>query len=148
MKNMETLIKHIAPCGGNCVTCMAYIRKKNSCPGCREDNINKPYHCARCRIKNCDELINNDLDYCYECSKFPCKRMKQLDKRYRTNYNFSMIENLENIKKKGIEIFIEDEKKRWTCLNCGGIISVHRGYCSDCGEIKFYHKGNNRARIK
>ena len=148
MQNREITIKQISPCGVSCVICMAYLRKENSCPGCREENKNKPYHCARCRIKNCDEFKNNDINYCYECSSFPCKRMKQLDNSYRNNYNFSMIENLENIKNKGIEIFIEDERKRWTCSKCGGIISVHRGYCSICGEIKFYHKGTNRAKIK
>jgi len=147
LEKMEILIRHIAPCGANCVTCMSYLKKAKSCPGCRDNNINKPFHCVRCRIKNCDELRDNNFDYCFECRKFPCKRMKQLDNRYRTNYNFSMIENLENIKKNGIEEFIEGEKKRWICSICGGIISVHRGYCSDCGEIKYIHKGTNRAKI-
>jgi len=147
LEKIEILIRHIAPCGANCVNCMSYLKKEKSCPGCRDNNINKPFHCARCRIKNCDELRNNNFDYCFECRKFPCKRMKQLDNRYQTNYNFSMIENLENIKKNGIEEFIEGEKKRWICSKCGGIISVHRGYCSDCGEIKYFHKGTNRAKI-
>ena len=31
----------IAPCGMNCNICMAYLREKNKCPGCREIDINK-----------------------------------------------------------------------------------------------------------
>ena len=34
------------------------------------------------------------VQYCYECAEFPCRSLKHLDKRYRTNYRMSMIENL------------------------------------------------------
>jgi len=43
-----------------------------------------------------------------------------------------MIENLENIKRLGIKEFLKNEKIRWTCPKCGGIIYVHKGYCIDC----------------
>ena len=58
----------------------------------------------------------------------------QLDKRYRTNYGMSMIENLERIKEIGLNVFVEGERERWLCLKCGGVICVHRGYCYDCGQ--------------
>jgi hypothetical protein len=29
----------IAPCGMNCGVCMAYLREKNKCPGCRLINV-------------------------------------------------------------------------------------------------------------
>jgi hypothetical protein len=47
-----------------------------------------------------------------------------------------MIENLENIEKSGIRAFIKNEKIRWRCSECGGIICVHRGSCSACGRDK------------
>jgi hypothetical protein len=62
--------------------------------------------------------------------------MKHLDKRYRTNYNMSMIENLENIKEFGIRTFLRAEKKKWTCSECGGTICVHKGFCYSCGKKK------------
>lgn len=46
----------------------------------------------------------------------------------------SVLENLENIKKLGVREFVQNEKIRWTCSECGGIICVHTGYCSNCGE--------------
>jgi uncharacterized OB-fold protein len=46
----------------------------------------------------------------------------------------SVLENLENIKKIGVREFVQNEKIRWTCPECGGIICVHNGYCSNCGE--------------
>lgn len=35
-------ISLIAPCGMNCSICMAYLREKNKCPGCRGNDIDKP----------------------------------------------------------------------------------------------------------
>jgi hypothetical protein len=124
----------LAPCGINCRVCIAYLREKNTCPGCRINTINKPVTRNRCRIKNCNELHKNNLKFCFECRTFPCERMKHMDKRYRTKYHMSTIENLENMKKIGVSEFIKNEKIRWTCSQCGGIICVHRGYCYTCGK--------------
>ncbi len=136
--NTTSLIKSklIAPCGMNCTLCMAILlRKKNKCPGCRGSNAGKPDACVRCIIVNCDSLKRNKLKYCsVKCDKYPCKRLKNLDKRYRTKYSMSMIENLENIEKSGIRAFVENEKVKWACSECGGIICVHRGFCSNCGK--------------
>ena len=74
--------------------------------------------------------------FCFVCENFPCERLKHLDKRYRTKYKMSMIENLELIKKLGLKKFVAKEKMRWACSECGGIICVHKGYCSSCGKMK------------
>ena len=136
----KTIIKAelIAPCGMNCAICMGHLlREKNKCPGCRGNNTNKPINCVKCVILNCDFLIRTQLNYCSEkCEKFPCTRLKNLDKRYRTKYGMSMIENLKDIEQLGIRAFIKNEKIRWSCSACGGIICVHRGYCSKCGKYK------------
>ena len=124
----------IAPCGMNCGDCIAYLRDKNKCPGCRLFDNDKPVTIAKCKIKNCIELEKNKLKFCYRCDKFPCSRIKQMDKRYRTKYNMSMIENLENIKNHGIRKFIRNEETRWACKKCGGTICCHRGYCYSCGK--------------
>jgi hypothetical protein len=74
-----------------------------------------------------------DLRYCFDCGKYPCDRLNQLDKRYRTNYGMSMIDNLNNIKQFGIRNFIRQERDRWTCPKCREIICVHEGSCIICG---------------
>lgn len=124
----------IAPCGVNCGICLAYLREKKKCPGCRGSDENKSFSCINCRIKNCDELNKNNIKFCFECKKIPCTRLKNLDKRYRLKYNMSMIENLENIKKFGVRKFVNNEKIRWACPKCGETICVHRGCCYNCGE--------------
>lgn len=134
-KSMSTT-ELIAPCGLNCRICIAHLRAKNKCPGCRAENKNKPKTRRNCKIKNCSGLKKNDSKYCFSCAIFPCARIKHLDERYRTNYNLSTIENLENIKKIAVRKFIEDEKVKWTCSGCGGTICVHKGYCITCGAKK------------
>lgn len=131
IKNSSTFLL-IAPCGMNCALCYAYQRTKNHCPGCRVEDDRKSFSCANCRIKNCAKLKDASISFCYECESFPCKRLKHLDKRYRTKYNMSMIENLESIKKNGIEKFASSENKRWACNNCGESICVHKGGCLNC----------------
>ena len=136
---MESLNRFslIAPCGMNCGICMAYLREKNKCPGCRGNNKNKPKYCIKCVIVNCENLKKTNLKFCSKkCENFPCTRLKNLDKRYRTKYNMSMIENLNNIEKLGIRAFVKNEKMRWSCSECGGTICVHKGYCYSCGEKK------------
>ncbi len=131
--NME--VYHIAPCGMNCSLCMAYQREKNRCIGCLGPDDNKPKSCVLCTIKNCDKRNPDEgLGYCFQCEKMPCKRLKQLDKRYTGKYHMSMLENLEMIKEQGIERFIENEINRWTCPNCGQLVSVHRDNCIRCGQ--------------
>jgi hypothetical protein len=126
----------IAPCGMNCGICMAYLREKNKCPGCRFFHAKEPVSIARCKIKNCDVIQKGKIKYCFECDHVPCDKLKHLDKRYRTKYNMSMIENLEAIKNFGIRKFLKNENVRWTCSHCGGRFCVHKGTCIDCGLKK------------
>jgi hypothetical protein len=128
----------IAPCGINCGTCMAYLReKKNRCHGCRFTDLNIPKTRLNCRIKNCEHLEKTESKLCSDCHLFPCARLKQIDKRYRTRYKTSLIKNLDTIKEMGMTYFIENEVRRWSCPNCGSILSVHKDHCMRCSfEVK------------
>lgn len=130
MDNMRTEL--IAPCGMNCRLCRAYQREKKQCKGCNGDNATKPAYCLKCVIKNCSTIENNTTGLCYECNKFPCRRLKQLDTRYRTKYQMSMIEKLEHIKQYVMDTFLQNEEIRWTCKECGNIVCVHHSICLVC----------------
>jgi hypothetical protein len=124
----------IAPCGMNCGICRAHLRTNRICPGCHGEDAKKSASCIKCIIRNCETIKLNKSKFCFECENYPCKRLIQLDKRYRTKYSMSMIENLGNIKRIGLSAFIENEKERWLCQRCGGVICVHQGYCLSCGD--------------
>lgn len=128
----------IAPCGMNCRLCLGYIREKNKCPGCLRivSSESQKSKCrTTCQIRNCDEITKGKSKYCSDrCIRFPCARLKQLDKRYRTRYGMSMIDNLTMIHKCGIRHFLRMEKGKWVCPECGAMICVHWPSCLSCGK--------------
>lgn len=133
--------KHIAPCGMNCSLCIAYqFREKDLnkrgfmrmyCPSC----IPRGKNCTHMADK-CELLGKGILRFCYECESFPCKRLKSLDKRYRTKYHMSMIENLKFIQENGMDAFLAKEEKIWRCPECDGVICCHNGLCLKCNLDK------------
>jgi len=123
----------IAPCGMDCGGCIGYLREKNTCPGCMVGEGPTSKYCRECIIRNCPQIASNESGFCYECEKYPCPRLKRLDKRYRNKYHMSMLENLDAIKTKGLQAFVKQNTERWTCAECGARLSVHRVKCLECG---------------
>lgn len=126
----------VAPCGMNCGVCFARLRTVNRCPGCMSYGVDKPNHCNNCRIAHCPELEQAYARFCYECTRFPCLRLRTLDKRYRMKYGISMIDNLRSIREDGLDHFLLTENSRWKCSQCGSILCVHRPECPACGAIR------------
>jgi len=124
----------IAPCGINCGTCMAFLRDKNKCFGCNVDFDSKKKTCTQCKIKNCEQLAMLSSGMCYECDMFPCEKIVHMDTRYRTKYRASTIKNLVTIKEAGMETFLNQEQKKWTCPKCGSTTSVHWFNCPVCSH--------------
>ena len=131
----------IAPCGMNCGICIAFFgytlngkKRKHVCKGCRLRNTHQSLDRSLCAFikKQCEKLATNQLEYCFQCINFPCENLTTLDKRYRTKYGMSMIENLEYIQTNGIQQFLKHEAERWKCPACGGIICVHNKICYSC----------------
>jgi hypothetical protein len=129
-----------APCGMNCLVCYVHLKNKKPCNGCLGSEDNKPERCKICNIKNCAH--ERGYSYCYECVEFPCKNIKNLEKSYKTRYATSLIENSISVKMNGINKFQKTEKTRWICKKCNGVLSLHDGICSECGE-----KGENYFKI-
>jgi hypothetical protein len=113
--------KLIAACGMNCGLCAAYLREKNTCPGCNVYDANMPVSRKRCVMRSCGK--RGESRFCFSCSTFPCEKLKHLDKRYRTKYGMSMLANLESIKALGIRAFVRKEEKRW--VRGGKVFCVH-----------------------
>lgn len=126
----------IAPCGIHCAYCYAYLRKKNHCPGCYADDKLKPKSCRNCFKKNC--VREKGISYCIECDVFPCQKMKYFNKRYKTRYRTDLIAGLEIIKNEGKKAFLEAERKRLSCPECGGKINLHTKECQSCGKSGEY----------
>jgi hypothetical protein len=122
----------IAPCGMNCALCLAFQRPKRKCHGCWGQDSDKSISCRSCIIRNCETIRSNSSHFCYECEKMPCKRLKQLDARYRTKYSMSMIANLTEIKEQGVDAFLVHQAEKYSCPTCQGMLCVHRSRCLKC----------------
>jgi hypothetical protein len=133
----------MAPCGINCRLCRAYARDKKACPGCRGDNTLKPKTRVTCKIKTCEKRLREKIEYCFDCDEFPCALLTHLDKRYRTNYGTSPIDNLTSIKKIGFSKFIRNENKKWTCPQCEAMLYMHEPQCLSCGYVWLKQKDAN-----
>ena len=132
---MATFSSHlVAACGMNCAICMAHLRERKPCPGCRTTDDDKPVTRVRCKIKTCSKLGKGGNGFCYGCDEFPCENLTRLDTRYSTKYHMSMIANLCRIKGLGMEEFLRYEAARWTCSACGGTLCLHEGKCVECGR--------------
>jgi ribosomal protein S27AE len=44
-----------------------------------------------------------------------------------------MVENLKELKEKGMEEFLRGQREKYECPNCGDVFSVHDGKCYACG---------------
>lgn len=127
----------IAPCGMNCRLCVNYqmyekdLTKKGfhrePCPGC----IPRGENCTHLG-NSCTLLAEGQVRFCFQCEQYPCKRLKALDKRYRNKYHMSMIENLESIRTRGLDAFLQEQEKVWQCPSCGDVICCHNGLCMNC----------------
>ncbi len=127
----------IAPCGMNCAICGGYLALKHDV---KKRGVRMPY-CSGCRVRGkmcaylkkwCGLLLKNSVRYCHECAGFPCKRLETIDRRYRSRYRMSMIENLRVIEAQGVKKFLAQQSKKWRCTRCGGTISCHNGLCFVC----------------
>jgi hypothetical protein len=148
MKTNQMKKELIAPCGANCMICMAYLRTKNHCNGCRNDDTNKAKSCIECKIKTCEHMNEQGIEFCFQCTNYPCKKIKHIDNRYRKNYSYSMIDSLHYLKVHGMKLHLKNETTKWICIDCGGVICVHRGFCIKCGKIYYPNIGNYRSLIK
>lgn len=129
----------IAPCGINCAVCKRYLAYVNQiplskgviyCKGCRPQDKKCALLKPECR--KILKLAEDEVDYCCDCDSFPCEKLSCLDKKYREKYGISVIDNLEQIRTQGLADFLEDQMKRYTCPQCGGLISMHDKKCYKC----------------
>ena len=135
-KNLFTA-EMVAPCGLDCSLCKLALSETNPCPGCLGPNENKPAFCAeQCSIVLCRKRKDNRYRYCDECPDYPCKDVLEKENRYSSKYPLyeSPGKNLREIRELGMDKFLKNERRQWTCKDCGSVICVHTGICSGCGK--------------
>ena len=132
----------VAPCGINCGVCKAYLAYVHEVPRQR----NRVTHCAGCRprAKNCyikrgcktKKLTRGKIPSCSQCDMMPCEKLAYLDRRYRTHYSLSLVENLKTLEEKGMDEFLRLQEEKHSCPVCGDVVSVYYGKCYGCDYMR------------
>ena len=120
----------VAICGVFCGGCPVY---RIRCYGCRSTDrgpIQERTSKWNCKKRDC--ALEKGLQHCGECAKLSCTLRKPLEKRYIQNYQIDLAENCRQIKLLGAEGWIESQRKKYTCPNCGQSFSPYDLWCVKC----------------
>jgi hypothetical protein len=136
-----------AYCGLYCASCTVFLATKNNtisklaeewgknvnditCCGCKSQTVTE--FCRSCALKTC--AAAKGLEFCIECDDFPCRSLENFknDKRY--PYHIEVYDSLKTIKEHGVEYWLDEMKKRWSCSQCGREHGWFTLECPDCGN--------------
>ena len=107
--------------------------KEVRCDGCLSDRVFEP--CIDCHHSFRQCANEKKVTWCYECTDFPCQRLKEFKDIHVVNgvhHHKKVIENLQNIKKNGIERFVEEQEKKGKCPQCGKRLYWYLRECPIC----------------
>lgn len=95
------------------------------CNGCLSDNLFM--HCKQCDIREC--IKQKGYEGCHQCDEFPCKYIESFSMAVGKKV---ILRSVPYRKKHGTKKWIEDEKARYFCPECGN--KVFRGVikCNKC----------------
>ena len=85
-----------------------------------------------CKVVRC--LDKKGLTYCFECKNYSTCELhnKWVDIFLKEGEDIKS--NLERIKSGNIDAWLKEEKRRWTCDECGKPISMLLDRCHWCGK--------------
>lgn len=142
---MEIQRELVAPCGLYCGACAirgAYLSddpafkekvaagygvkaEDLTCEGCLSET---PFlYCRTCSIKSCAK--EKGYDGCFQCNDFPCSLVEA--------FPFPagkavILATVPEWKRLGTEKWVEAQKKRYTCAQCGGPLYRGSKRCRNC----------------
>jgi len=132
--NQDFDAKLFARCGINCRICVGFFgytllgERQTPCGGCRTREKTCTFF-----EKNCEHKEQKaKIEYCFDCTYFPCENLKKIDQYYNQKYSISIIENFTFIKTHGMDAFLKNEKEKWKCPTCGGVFCKHTNRCYTC----------------
>ena len=141
-KNKRT--KELAPCGVYCAACPSYSK---TCLGCSSDKKQIRKSKWNCKIRICCYALK-ELDYCFDCGQFPCKiiHKKLIDSHAgdsRFKYRHELPENYIRYNDMKLDKYLQYQKEKWKCPDCGGTVKFYIYSCDKCGKQMFPGTASN-----
>jgi len=97
------------------------------CRGCKTE-VTAAF-CTNCGMRVCAR--EKGLEFCSECTDYPCEMVTTF-RNDNASHHSVIINNLERIKEIGGEKWLEEQKERWSCLQCGTRFGWYTEKCSKC----------------
>ena len=111
--------------------CLGSVPKEElACGGCKSDAVYAG--CFACSFRDC--ALEKGLSHCVDCVDYPCKMYS----RWQSAAKFlphvrEAVSSLTAIKRDGVDSWLEAQKKRWSCPDCGTPFSWYALTCRRCG---------------
>jgi hypothetical protein len=99
------------------------------CDGCI-GNGRVASFCSRCEMRACPN-DKKDVTRCSDCQEFPCTLITNFNNDGMPHHG-EVLNNLQQIKKMGIEKWAQYDEERWQCPECTSRISWYDSKCSKC----------------
>ena len=81
-----------------------------------------------------DCAVEKGITYCTQCSDFPCQTIIDFNNDGRPHHSEVLI-NVRRQQEIGIDAWLDEQEKRWRCLNCRCIIEWYDTECPQCTTI-------------
>jgi len=98
------------------------------CYGCKSGDLSS--WCNECEFKSC--AIKKSVEFCSECDEYPCKMLKNFQGDKAVHHS-SVIRNSDRIRNVGVNKWLDEQAKRWSCPECGITSTWYRETCDECG---------------
>ncbi len=114
------------------VACLRGVPKEElSCGGCKSDNLYAG--CKACGIRRCAR--EKEIEHCDECADYPCKSYRAWKKVAKLLPHLQGAPaSLKRIKDDGVDHWLNAQRKRWSCPDCGTSFSWYATACHKCGR--------------
>ncbi|MBU1626668.1 DUF3795 domain-containing protein [bacterium] len=115
---------------------------KIECYGCKSEHVAE--FARSCRIRECAR--EKGLEFCIECDDFQCERFMDFLEANAAHPRIHL-DNLERIKEAGLDAWLSEQKKRWSCPDCGRKFHFDEATCVQCGA-KLYNLADEAEDMK
>jgi len=100
------------------------------CQGCDAD------YQSNCEFVTCNK--RHGTESCAFCPEFPCAMLVKF-KDDEWEHHQSVLDNLRRIKEIGIEAWVREQQKLWSCPDCGARAIWYQETCAQCGKALPHH---------
>lgn len=133
--------RYDAPCGLYCGACGTILADKAGsvdilakewgmqpgqlvCHGCKTGTT------GDCTFRDC--VASKGIEYCFQCDTFPCDELVRF-RNDRASHHSVVLRNLRRMREIGVEQWLEEQRLRWSCPNCGAGSFWYDAECKMCG---------------